>query len=194
MAPTLGTGTDQNVRVPGRATVTCLTALSLLAGCGGGDKPSEPPPAAPASITLSSPGFRDGGTIPDRFTCSGEGLSPPLRWSGVPANARELTLLVEDPDAGNFVHWAALAIRPRMRAIAEGRPTAGAVEAKNGFGDHGWGGPCPPEGKGAHRYVFALYATDAPLGLGKDASPDDVHSALADHAVARGTLTARFGR
>jgi Raf kinase inhibitor-like YbhB/YbcL family protein len=119
-------------------------------------------------------------------------VSPPLRWSGVPATARELTLLVEDPDAGNFVHWALLAIPPRVRAIAEGRAPAGALEAKNGFGDRGWGGPCPPEGKGAHRYVFAVYATGARLGLGDDASADEVHSALAGHALARGTLTARF--
>jgi Raf kinase inhibitor-like YbhB/YbcL family protein len=179
------------VGVRARAAAACLT---LLAGCGGGDKPSEPPPSAAPSITLSSPAFRAGATIPARFTCSGEGVSPPLRWSGVPAKARELTLLVEDPDAGNFVHWALLDIPARVRSIAEGRPPAGAVEAENGFGDRGWGGPCPPEGKGAHRYVFALYATGAPLGLGADSSPDDVHSALADHAIARGTLTARFSR
>jgi Raf kinase inhibitor-like YbhB/YbcL family protein len=181
------------VGVRARAAAACLGA-TLLAGCGGGDKPSEPPPAAPPSISLSSPAFRPGATIPARFTCSGEGVSPPLRWSGVPTKARELTLLVEDPDAGNFVHWALLAIPPRVRAIAEGRPPSGAVEAKNGFGDRGWGGPCPPEGKGAHRYVFALYATRAPLGLDADASADEVHSALAGHALARGTLTARFSR
>ena len=179
--------------VRARAAVACLGA-TLLAGCGGGDKPSEPPPRAAPSISLSSPAFRAGATIPARFTCSGEGVSPPLRWSGVPAKARELTLLVEDPDAGNFVHWALLAIPPRVRAIAEGRPPAGALEAKNGFGDSGWGGPCPPEGKGAHRYVFALYATGAPLGLDADASADEVHSELAGHALARGTLTARFSR
>jgi Raf kinase inhibitor-like YbhB/YbcL family protein len=181
------------VGVRARAAAACLGA-TLLAGCGGGDRPSEPPPAAPPSINLSSPAFRAGATIPARFTCSGEGVSPPLRWSGVPAKSRELTLLVEDPDAGNFVHWALLAIPPRVRAIAEGREPAGALEAKNGFGDRGWGGPCPPEGKGAHRYVFALYATGARLGLGDDASADEVHSALAGHALARGTLTARFSR
>jgi Raf kinase inhibitor-like YbhB/YbcL family protein len=175
------------------AAVACL-GLTLLATCGGGDKPSEPPPRAAPSISLSSPAFRAGATIPARFTCSGEGVSPPLRWSGVPAKARELTLLVEDPDAGNFVHWALLAIPPRVRAIAEGRPPSSAVEAKNGFGDRGWGGPCPPEGKGAHRYVFALYATGAPVGLDADASADEMHSALARHALARGTLTARFSR
>jgi len=168
--------------------------VALLAGCGGGDKPSEPLPAAPATITLSSPAFDDGGTIPERFTCSGEGVSPPLRWSGVPAKARELALLVEDPDADRFVHWTLLAIPPQTDGLAAGRTPAGSIETENGFGDKGWGGPCPPEGKDPHRYVFSLYATDAPLDLGDDASPDEVRSAVAEHALARGTLTGRFGR
>jgi len=174
--------------------LSVIAAVACLAACGGGDKPSEPPPKAAASIELTSPAFAAGATIPKRFTCSGAGTSPPLRWSGVPPRAKELDLLVEDPDAGNFVHWAVLGMSPRLTAIAQGAAPAGAVQLKNGFGDRGWGGPCPPEGKGAHRYLFALYATDAGLGLGEDASADDVHSELADHAIARGTLTGRFGR
>jgi Raf kinase inhibitor-like YbhB/YbcL family protein len=169
-------------------------ALLLIAGCGGGDKPSEPLPGASRSIALSSPAFRDGGTIPERFTCSGDEVSPPLRWSGVPDSARELTLLVEDPDAGRFVHWTLLKIPPNVDHLAAGRTPPGAVETENGTGDTGWAGPCPPEDDEPHRYVFALYATDAPLDLGKDASPDDVRSALKEHVLARGTLSARFGR
>jgi Raf kinase inhibitor-like YbhB/YbcL family protein len=171
-----------------------LVAVALLAGCGGGDKPSQPLPKAPATLRLSSPAFGDGGAIPDRFTCSGKGVSPPLRWSGVPAKAGELELLVEDPDADRFVHWTLLAIPPSSHGLAEGRVPPGTVQTENGFGDKRWGGPCPPEGKGPHRYLFSLYATDAPLGLGEDASPDEVRSAVADHALARGTLTGRFGR
>jgi len=172
----------------------CLGLLALVAGCGGGDEPGEPLPKAPGTIRLSSPAFENGGTIPDRYTCSGEGVSPPLRWTGVPAKARELELLVEDPDADRFVHWTLLAIPPKTRGLAEGRAPAGSVETENGFGDTGWGGPCPPEGKDPHRYVFTLYATDAPLDLSGDASPDDVRSAIGEHALARGTLTGRFGR
>jgi Raf kinase inhibitor-like YbhB/YbcL family protein len=178
--------------VRGRAGIA-LAALAI-AGCGGGDKPSEPLPKASASISLTSPAFSNGGTIPKRYTCSGEGVSPPLRWSGVPSGARELDLLVEDPDAGRFVHWTLLGIPPRLTSIDEGRPPPGTVQTENGFGDKRWGGPCPPEGKGAHRYVFALYATNAPLGLDASASPDDVRSAIAKHAIASGGLTGRFSR
>jgi Raf kinase inhibitor-like YbhB/YbcL family protein len=171
-----------------------VCALAWLAGCGGGDKPSEPPPQVNASIGLTSPAFRDHGTIPKRYTCSGEGISPPLRWTGLVGRARELTLLVEDIDAGRFVHWIVLRIPPDVDHIDAGRIPAGAVETKNSFGDKGWGGPCPPEGKGPHRYVFALYETDAPLGLDSDASPDDVHGALAKQAIAVGKLFGRFSR
>jgi Raf kinase inhibitor-like YbhB/YbcL family protein len=172
-----------------------LVLAALPAGCGGGgDKPSEPLPEAEPSITVTSPAFRDGGTIPKRFTCDGSDTSPALRWSGVPGGARELALVVEDPDADRFVHWTVLGIPPDQTGIPDGRVPAGAVETETSFGDRGWGGPCPPEGDDPHRYVFALYAADAPLGLGKDSSPDDVRAALSDHALARGTLTGRFGR
>ena len=106
--------------------------------------------------------------------------------------AQELELVVEDPDAGRFVHWTLLGIPPTIHYIAEGDPPAGTVQTENGFGKKAWGGPCPPEGKGPHRYVFALYATDAPLKLADSASADDVRSAIAKHAVATGRLTGRF--
>jgi Raf kinase inhibitor-like YbhB/YbcL family protein len=171
-----------------------LLLAALPAGCGGGDKPSEPLPEAASSITVTSPAFQDDGTIPKRFSCDGKEVSPPLRWSGVPKAARELALVVEDPDADRFVHWTVLGIPADTTGVAEGRVPDGAVEAENSFGKSGWGGPCPPEGEDPHRYLFALYAADAPLGLGKDSSPDAVRDALKDHSLARGTLTGRFGR
>jgi Raf kinase inhibitor-like YbhB/YbcL family protein len=185
-------------RVSGRsafAVAGALAALGAAAGCGGGaDKPEEPLPTAAPSMRLVSPAFKNGGTIPSRFTCSGKDVSPPLRFWNVPVAAAELELLVEDADAGNFVHWMLLRIPPTIHYIAEGEPPAGSVQTENGFGKKAWGGPCPPEGKGAHEYVFALYATDAPLGLDASASPDDVHSAIAKHAIANGRLTGRFNR
>jgi Raf kinase inhibitor-like YbhB/YbcL family protein len=172
----------------------CTGAAVLLAGCGGGDKPSEPLPRAPAAMKLTSPAFQDGSTIPTRFTCSGEDVSPPMRWSDVPPDTERLALLMEDLDADRFLHWSVLDIPASLGGLAEGRVPPEAVETKNSFGDKGWGGPCPPEGDEPHRYVFAVYAVDQPLGLGGDASPDDVQSALSDHAIGRGTLTGRFGR
>ena len=172
-----------------------LLLAALPSGCGGGaDEPSEPLPDAARAIRVTSPAFSDGGAIPKRFTCDGSGSSPALRWSAPPRRARELTLVVEDRDAGRFVHWTVLEIPADQTGIPEGRVPAGAVETENSFGKRGWGGPCPPEGDDPHRYVFVLYATDAQLELDRDSSPDEVRAALSDHALARGTLTGRYGR
>jgi phosphatidylethanolamine-binding protein (PEBP) family uncharacterized protein len=157
-----------------------LVLVAAVSGCGGGDKAGAPLPSAPSAITLTSPAFAPGATIPTRYTCSGAGESPPLRWRGVPKRARELTLVVEDPDAGRFVHWIVLGIPPSTTRFDAGRS--------------GWTPPCPPKGDAPHHYVFALYAADAPLGLDKDASIDAVTKAVGAHAIARGELTGTFGR
>jgi Raf kinase inhibitor-like YbhB/YbcL family protein len=179
---------------PAAALGALLAVAAVVAACGGGDRPEAPLPAARTKLTLESPAFGEGQPIPRRYTCAGAGVSPPLRWSPAPSAARELALVVEDPDADRFVHWTVLNIRPAVRAFAEGRVPAGVVETENSFGKRGWGPPCPPKGNAPHRYVFALYAADAPLGLDAQASPDSVRAALADHALARGVLTGRFGR
>lgn len=171
-----------------------LLALTISVGCGGGEKPEKPLPQARGSLRLESTAFPDGGSMPRRYTCDGQDVSPPLRWSGVPSRARELALLVEDQDAGRFVHWSLLAIPAGTTHLREGAVPRGAVQTENGFGKNAWGGPCPPEGKSPHRYAFALYALGKPLGLGADASADEVRGAVAGTALARGTLTAKYGR
>jgi len=174
--------------------IVAVALLVVFAGCGGGDKPKSELPSSPDTMRLTSTAFDDGGTIPKRFTCDGAEASPPLAIADRPARTRELALVVEDRDADQFVHWTVLRIAPDTAVIAANHVPRGAIETKNSFGKRGWGAPCPPEDDEAHRYVFAIYAVDAPLGLGEDASPDDVHAALAKHALARGTLTGRFGR
>jgi hypothetical protein len=170
------------------------SATALIAGCGGGGGGSgEVLPDAAGKVGISSPSFHDGGTIPKRFTCSGAGIAPPLQFSRVPAKARELALLVEDEDANHFLHWTVLGIPPSTRTLA-GKPPPGAIETENGFGDHGWGAPCPPKGDKPHRYFFGVYALDAPLRLDANASAADVHDAVDKHALAAGTLVGRFGR
>ena len=168
--------------------------MLLLQACSDSRKASAPLPAASAELRLQSTAFRDGGEIPRRYSCDGPVVSPPLTWSGVPRGTRELALVVEDPDADRFVHWTVLRIPPETREVEEDAVPADAIETDNSFGERGWGGPCPPDGDPPHRYVFAVYALRAPLGLDESASPDEVRAALAGQALARGLLTGRFGR
>jgi Raf kinase inhibitor-like YbhB/YbcL family protein len=179
-----------------RTLLPAVLVAAALAACGGDDTVEGPPPAAPDRIRLTSPAFEPGAPIPPRFTCAGEDVSPPLRWTGVPADARSLALLLEDPDApgGTFVHWTLFALAPSTTGVGEGEVPAGAREGKNSFGDEGYGGPCPPEGDEPHRYSFVLYALRSAPDLDAGADPDQVRSAIAERALARGRLTGRFER
>ena len=172
----------------------CVVAALVAGGCGDDDGAGAPPSAGARTVQVRSPAFADSGTIPKRFTCSGEDVSPPLEWDRLPARTKEIAALVEDVDADGFAHWIVLGIPPRVDHFAEGSPPAGSVEAENGFGDQGWGGPCPPEGNSPHRYVFAVYALDQPLGLDAEASQRDVHDAIREHTLARGATVGRFAR
>jgi Raf kinase inhibitor-like YbhB/YbcL family protein len=174
-----------------------IPALGLaLAACGGGDRVEGPPPSAPERIAVTSPAFEDGGTIPKRFSCDGDNVSPPLRWSGVPSSARELALLVEDPDApgGTYVHWVLFKLAPDLDGLAADKVPPGARQGKNSAGGSKYAGPCPPEDDQPHRYEFVLYALSSPLELTDGASADEVRAAVGDAALARGRLVGRFGR
>jgi Raf kinase inhibitor-like YbhB/YbcL family protein len=177
-----------------RLLVLALPALGLaLAACGGG---GDAAPDVPDTIKLTSPAFADGATIPTRFTCAGEETSPPLRWSGVPHDARELALIVDDPDApgGTFVHWVLCKLSPDSDALAEGKVPAGALEGESSAGKAAYVGPCPPPGDDPHHYDFTLYALRSPLTEKDGASADAVRAAVDDAALARGQLVGRFGR
>jgi len=171
-----------------RLRLVLVALLLAAAGCGGGGGGgASSRSSAPTSIRLESPAFRAGGQIPRRFTCDGRDLSLPLRWSGVPAHARRLALVVQDPDAGGFVHWLVVSIPARARGFREGGAPAGAVQLTNSFKKNDWSGPCPPRGSKPHRYVFSLYA------VGSSRAPSEP-AGLARAAVARGSLVARYAR
>jgi Raf kinase inhibitor-like YbhB/YbcL family protein len=165
-------------------------AAILLAGCGGHEAASPARDTAPATIELSSPAFADGQAIPRENSCDGAGTPPALSWTGVPKTARELVLVVEDPDApgGTFVHWTAFGIPGSATSVP-----ADAAGGENSAGKDGWTPPCPPEGK-PHHYVFTLYALGKPSGLEPGAAAKDVRAALTKGALARGSLTGTYSR
>src|SRR3954468_132782 len=177
---------------PSVAAVALATVLALAA-CGGDEKVASAPSAgARAELRLSSPAFAPNGAIPRRFSCNGDGNRPALRFGGVPSCAKELALLVVDPDAGGFVHWTVYGMAPGTKGIAATGLPAGAREGKNTTGGTGWTPPCPPSG--THRYRFDLYWLGAPSKLAAGADPQEVVDAIRGAAAGRGELIGRYGQ
>jgi Raf kinase inhibitor-like YbhB/YbcL family protein len=149
-------------------------------------------------MILESPAFADGGPIPQRFTCDGEDLPPPLAWRDVPAGTETFALVVDDPDApaGTWAHWVLFDLPGTETGLAEGMTARtlppGTLEGTNSWGRRGYGGPCPPSG--THRYVFALYALDGPLGLDSGATAAQVLDAVRSRSLAESRLVGRYGR
>lgn len=124
------------------------------------------------SLSITSPDFEPGGSIPAVHTCDGANTSPALAWTGVPPNTKSLVLIVDDPDAPDpaapqrtWVHWVLYNIPPDASGLPAGvQPTelpAGTRIGSNDWKDARYGGPCPPIGR--HRYFFKLYALDEVL-------------------------------
>ncbi len=142
-------------------------------------------------LTVSSPAFRSDGAIPAKYTCDGDGISPPLEIKGIPEETKTLALLVEDPDApsGTFLHWIVWNI-PATSKIGENQIPG--VEGLNDSGRHSYHPPCPPSG--THRYVFKVYALDTRIDLSQSAGKEEVDRAMKGHIVAKGELVGRYKR
>ncbi len=179
---------------------TLVIAVLLAAASCGGDRTTPEAERAIVTIQLTSSAFADGAAIPAKYTCDGDDISPPLKWSGVPEGTKSLALVCDDPDApiGTFVHWVLYGIPPSVTELSEGVPPAevipnGAVQGTNDFKRLGYGGPCPPPG-GAHRYFFKLYALDAELDLKPGAMKKDLVKAMEGHVLAEGQLMGTYQR
>jgi hypothetical protein len=134
---------------------------------------------------LIVPGLPDRGAIPRLFTCDGRNTSLPLAWSGEPEGTQSFALIVDDPDARDFSHWLLWDIPASVHALAEGAQAEG-IPGANGFGGRGYGGPCPPQGQGAHIYSFRLFALDVPsLNLKEGKNRDALDQAMKKHVLAK---------
>src|ERR1700704_5611878 len=89
-------------------TISLLFLASVPASTLGDTSPRS----KTASLTVTSSAFSANGTIPAEYPGDGSQTSPPLSWSGAPADAKSIAILVEDPDApkGTFTHWLVTAI------------------------------------------------------------------------------------
>lgn len=145
---------------------------------------------------LRSAAFEDGEALDPSFTADEEdAVAPPLEWSAPPNGARELALVVEDPDAPTpepFCHWLVWGLAPQRGKLLEGEapPRVG----KNSFGNSEWLLPDPPTGHGPHDYVFQLFALDRSLALMPGATRGDLLEAMQGHVIAAAVLTATYVR
>lgn len=155
------------------------------------------------AMTLTSPAFFHKDDIPAEYTCDGLDVTPPLEWSGVPAEAKSLVLIVEDPDAPDpaapkmtWVHWVLYNLPPTTTSFDEGIISAdlppGTLEGINSWQQKGYGGPCPPIGK--HRYFFKILALDIVLDDLGGPSTKQLEKAMAGHVLDQAELVGLYQR
>lgn len=148
-------------------------------------------------MIIKSPAFKEGELIPLRFTCDGDDVNPLLELREVPKSAKTLVLIVDDPDAtsGNgWDHWLLWNINPKTQYIAEDSVPPGAIEGKTSFGEHHYGGPCPPYGHAPHRYRFTLYALDTVLEIDPLSGKVEIEKAMERHVIETASLTGLYAR
>jgi Raf kinase inhibitor-like YbhB/YbcL family protein len=177
-----------------RVVLWLLALAASAAACGGSDSsPKENAiPQTSHVITVSSTAFGDGQAIPARFTCDGDGETPPLAWTNVPKDAAALALVVDDPDApnGTFVHWVVLDLPPDTVGLQPDTVPSGAAQAKNSAGKASYASPCPPSG--THHYRFTVYALSKRTGLSDGADTDTALAAIRSAATAQGRLVGTY--
>ena len=151
------------------------------------------------ALEIHSSAFADQTAIPDRYTCQGKDLSPPLAWSGVPDGTKSLVLIVDDPDAPDpqapkmtWVHWLLFNLPADCRELPEGTATlpSGTGEGLNNWESTGYGGPCPPIGR--HRYFHKLYALDTRFPNLQRPDKDSIEVAMAGHILDQAQLLGTY--
>jgi len=140
-------------------------------------------------MKITSPAFKQNEYIPEKYSCKGDDVNPPLDISDIPEKARSLALIVDDPDApaGTWVHWVVFDI-PIVYRIEEN-----SVPGKLGLtntGKRDFHGPCPPSG--THRYFFKIYALDTLLNLKEGISKGQLEKAMQGHIVDKAELIGLF--
>ncbi len=153
----------------------------------------------PPEIKINSSAFEKEASIPKKYTCEGENVSPALSWEAGPSGTKSYALIVDDPDApsGTVVHWVAYNIPAGVKELPEGagtnkKPADGTMQGMNEKKNAGYMGPCPPSG--IHRYYFKIYALDTMLDLKGDVNKDKLVDAIKGHVVAQGELMGKYSK
>lgn len=144
-------------------------------------------------MKIISSAFEHNAKISTKYTCDGENINPPLKFSDVPENAKSLVLIMDDPDApmGTWVHWTLYNIDPSTKIINENEKPSG-IEGMTSFGKSGYGGPCPHSG--IHRYFFKLYAIDVFLDLPRVVDAKTIEEKIQNHILEKAELVGLYSR
>ena len=139
-----------------------------------------------SKFSITSSNFDKGEEIPKEFGYKFENKEPKLDFKNVPKGTMSIGLIMDDPDAmaavGKiWVHWLQYFDYPSQNLILEG---------KTDFGEIGYGGPAPPNGR--HTYIFKGYALDVKLDLKEGYSKQDLEDAMKGHIIAKTKLTGTF--
>jgi len=151
------------------------------------------------SLELKSTAFADEDTIPDKYTCQGNDVSPPLEWKSAPDDTAAFVLICDDPDApmGTWDHWVIYNIPSDRSKLDENIDPAKNVEnmtqGLNSWDKVGWGGPCPPPGP-THRYIFHLYALDEDLDMQPGLTKNEVMEMIDSHIIDDCELMGKYQR
>ena len=147
-------------------------------------------------MKLKSKAFENYGPIPEKYTCEGENINPPLEFVDVPSEAVSCVLIVDDPDVPTFVrkdqmwiHWVVYNIPPNTKTISENSISPGIVGRGTGGKMH-YEGPCPPDKE--HRYFFKLYALDSLLTVKTGATKSEIEVLMAKHVIAKAELVGLY--
>ncbi|MBB6171212.1 hypothetical protein HNR23_001272 [Nocardiopsis mwathae] len=163
-------------------------ALALLAASGCAGLVPGTNGEVSTDINVTSTMVKEGDPLPDTYTCEGEGVSPPLQWSGLPEDAESLAVVVDDP-RGATVHWVLYGLDPQLAEIRQNSVPQPGHTGRNSEGLAEYAPPCPGETH-THDVRFTVYALDSEIGLGDDAPLQESLEAIAQRTIARGTLTA----
>jgi Raf kinase inhibitor-like YbhB/YbcL family protein len=168
------------------AVVLALAVALTVAACG---QAGQGAPVAPRTMSVGSEAFDPPQNIlPQRYTCRGAAINPPLDWSGAPADTKSLALIVDDSSAPitPFIYWLVFDIQPGTTDIQEGSLPTGARQALNSAGTMTYDAPCP--GSHSHGYRFTVYALDRTLTLPDGAPLLNVWTAIANATIGRGRI------
>ncbi len=175
-----------------RRIVLLLIVILLSGGCTLNTQPKIPVNIIP--MKLESLVFSHNQYLPTKYTCDGTSINPSLKISDIPADAKSLVLIVDDPDApsGDFVHWLMWNIDPKTTTIEEDSAPTGAVQGVNSGTENKYYPPCPPSG--VHHYNFKLYALDTKLNSPNTTDKTGLLTAMQGHVITETSIVGLYSK